>query len=128
MKASKILLILTELALAAYWITVILGLIPPKWQFKDYNNPIIQAWNWSFLPLDLLAISITLTGLHLNKRGHRHGEILLTAGLTLTFTAGFMAISFWANYGDYDLTWWLPNIALMLIPLTVLAQYSCQHA
>jgi hypothetical protein len=54
--------------------------------------------------------------------------LILTTGLTLIFTAGFMAISFWANYGDYDLTWWLPNITLMLIPLTVLAQYSCQHA
>jgi hypothetical protein len=51
--------------------------------------------------------------------------LILTTGLTLTFTASFMAISLWVNYGS---AWWLPNIALMLIPLTVLAQYSCQHA
>ena len=125
MKASKTLLILTEWALAAYWTAVILSLIPLEWQCKHYSNPIIQAWNGSFLPLDLLAVIITLSGLPLNKCGVRHGEIILTTGLTLTFTASFMAISLWVNYGS---AWWLPNITLMLIPLTVLAQYSCQHA
>ena len=125
MKASKTLLILPEWALAAYWTAVILSLIPLEWQCKHYSNPIIQAWNGSFLPLDLLAVIITLSGLPLNKCGVRHGEIILTTGLTLTFTASFMAISLWVNYGS---AWWLPNITLMLIPLTVLAQYSCQHA
>jgi len=32
--------------------------IPESYLFKDYDNPILQAWNWSFLPLDL-CISFT---------------------------------------------------------------------
>ncbi|WP_374701701.1 DUF5360 family protein [Paenibacillus tyrfis] len=27
-----------------------------------------------------------------------------------------MAISFWAVRGEFDLTWWLPNVYLMLYP------------
>ena len=60
---------------------------------------------------------------------HRYkiGGTILIARLTLTFTADFMAISFWADYGDYDPAWWLPNIALMFIPLTVFTQHYCQQ-
>ena len=36
-------------------------------------------------------------------------------------TAGFMAISFWANYGNYDSAWWLPkpNIALLAFSFAI---------
>ena len=52
---------------------------------------------------------------------YKIGEILLTAGFTLTFTAGFMAISFWANYGNYDSAWWLPkpNIGLLAFSFAI---------
>ncbi|WP_147537320.1 DUF5360 family protein [Cardiobacterium valvarum] len=50
---------------------------------------------------------------------YKIGEILLTAGFTLTFTAGFMAISFWANYGNCDSAWWLPNIALLAFSFAI---------
>lgn len=50
---------------------------------------------------------------------YKIGEILLTAGFTLTFTADFMAISFWANYGNCDSAWWLPNIALLAFSFAI---------
>jgi hypothetical protein len=37
--------------------------------------------------------------------------------LTLTSTAGGMALAFWAISGDVELSWWLPNAYLLLFPM-----------
>jgi hypothetical protein len=37
--------------------------------------------------------------------------------LALTSCSGLMAISFWAIRGDFDLSWWLPNLFLLVYPL-----------
>lgn len=89
-KTTKIPLILTGISPVAYWLAITtlskIALIRYQYQYK-------------------------IGEILLNQ--YKIGEILLTAGFTLTFTAGFMAISFWANYGNYDSAWWLPkpNIA-----------------
>jgi hypothetical protein len=42
-----------DIGFIAYWLITLLHLIPGEYLFQDYNNPILVAWNWSFLPLDL---------------------------------------------------------------------------
>ena len=39
-----------------------------------------------------------------------------------------MAISFWAYYGDFNISWWIPNIFLMLIPLILLFEIVISKA
>ena len=50
------LFLVVDLGFIAYWAITLAGVIPEGYLFKDYDNPILAAWNWSFLPLDL-AIS-----------------------------------------------------------------------
>lgn len=120
MRASKWLLVMVDAGLVIYWMAVLADVIPTEQAFRDYANPVVQAWNWSFFPLDILAAILGFVGVYLTRRTNPLGEIVLTAGLTLTFCAGFMAISFWAYYGDFNLAWWVPNGFLMAIPLAVL--------
>ncbi|MEV0248517.1 DUF5360 family protein [Nocardia sp. NPDC050712] len=119
LKVGKILLLVTDALLLLYWVAVAVNAIPKESAFRDYTNPIIEAWNWSFFPLDLAASLFGFTGVYLVRRRHRLGWLVLTIGLTLTFCAGFMAISFWAYYGDFSLSWWVPNILLMIVPAVV---------
>lgn len=119
MRSAKALLLAVEVALTVYWSAIIAGAIPEQWRFRDYSNPFVQAWNWSFLPLDILAVGISAAGLQLVRTRPSTGRIVLTVGCTLTFCAGLMAISFWALTGDVDPVWWGPNIALMVIPTIV---------
>ena len=51
----------TDAVMALYWsITAIaavgLASIPEAYLFRDYHLPQTVAWNWSFLPLDLIFI------------------------------------------------------------------------
>ena len=59
MKRMKPLFLLTDLGFVSYWAVSLLVLIgvdvvPVSWLFKDYNDPIVVAWNWSFFPLDMV--------------------------------------------------------------------------
>ena len=106
------------------WTAVFLDLIPEEQRFRDYSNPIMQAWNWSFFPLDLSAALLGFLGVYLVRKGRAAGELVVTVGLTLTFCAGFMALSFWSYYGDFNLWWWLPNAALVLAPVVGFLEMS----
>ncbi|AUN40824.1 Uncharacterised protein (plasmid) [Tsukamurella tyrosinosolvens] len=119
MRGAKATLLAIDLALAAYWAAIIAGALPEQWRFRDYSNPVVQTWNWSFLPLDVLAVGLSAGGLQLMRTRPSTGRIVLTAGCALTFCAGLMAISFWALAGDVDLLWWVPNVALMAVPAIV---------
>ena len=59
--------------------------------------------------------------------GSRIGDLVLTVGLMLTFCAGFMAISFWSFYRDFDPLWWGPNALLMIIPALALGSMVCRR-
>jgi hypothetical protein len=117
-----------DVCLIVYWVATAMHLIPPESAFKDYGNEVVQAWNWSFFPLDLLAVAAGCWGVYLTGKGRRLGEAVLMVGLTLTFCAGFMAISFWAYYGDFTLGWWVPNIVLMLVPCYLCKRLVCGEA
>lgn len=112
----KRLMLFTDIGFILYW-TITLGhAIPDALLFKDYANPILSAWNWSFLPLDLF-ISITgLAGIYLKQREHELWKSVILCSLVLTFCSGLQAISFWILRGDYDWVWWAPNLFLLLYP------------
>ena len=117
----KLLLVLVDAGLLLYWFMVITDLFPKDLRFRDYSNEIVQAWNWSFFPLDVAAALVVFLGVFLMNRKIAAGELVLMFGLTLTFCAGFMAISFWAYYGDFEIFWWGANSILMIVPLLVFA-------
>ena len=117
----KPLLVLVDAGLLLYWFMVITDLFPKDLRFRDYSNEIVQAWNWSFFPLDVAAALVVFLGVFLMNRKIAAGELVLMFGLTLTFCAGFMAISFWAYYGDFEIFWWGANSILMIVPLLVFA-------
>jgi len=60
----KLLLATTDIGLLCYWILTAIGLISVG------KDPLLLAWNWSFVPLDALAIAAGLLWSALPK-GHR---------------------------------------------------------
>ena len=121
-RGLKTALVLTDLGFIAYWALTALaaaGLIniPGEYLYSDYANPLVVAWNWSFMPLDVILSICGLTAVALHRRGNAGWQGLAIVSLSLTFCAGLMAISFWAIRGDFDPTWWGVNLALMIWPL-----------
>lgn len=108
---------LTDVGFIVYWIITLLHIIPNEYLFKDYENPILSAWNWSFFPLDIL-ISITgFASLFLYKKNNPNWSKIALISLVLTSCSGLQAISFWILRSDFDLSWWLPNLYLLIYPL-----------
>ena len=116
------LMFLTDIGMLLYWsLTILLALkilsIPGDWLFKDYDNPRVMAWNWSFFPIDILLSLTGLKALQLEKQNNDTWRIWAVVSLSLTVCAGLMAISYWVLVKDFDLAWWLPNLFLMLWPI-----------
>ena len=108
--------VVTDTGFVLYWLITLAGVLPETWLFENYHDPILWAWNWSFLPLDL-AISATgfvALALHARERPIWIGWALVS--LTLTSCSGLQAIAFWTLRRDFDLGWWLPNLYLLLYP------------
>jgi hypothetical protein len=127
MRVTKILMLATDVGFILYWLATALAWFPPDVLFKDYHDPLVVAWNWSFLPLDLLVSATGLGGLWLGTRRRTKGRqalpdaaigrMLMTVSLSLTVCSGLMAIAYWANRGDFDPLWWGFNGFLLLYPL-----------
>jgi hypothetical protein len=107
-------MLVTDIGFLVYWAVTIAGVIPPELAYKDYQNPILTDWNFSFVLLDVLASLTGLAGLRLKHK------TLVIVSLVLTSTAGLQAISFWVLRGDFSPTWWLPNLWLLLFPVLAL--------
>jgi hypothetical protein len=118
---------ITDVGFLTYWFVTALGVLPESWLFKDYENPILKAWNWSFLPLDLLASVLGLTSLYLARKDSLHWRSIALMSLCLTFTAGFMAITFFALRGDFEAQWWIPNTYLTLWPILCVYPLLCEQ-
>lgn len=119
------LMFFTDMGMLLYWvITAAMALsllnIPGEWLFKDYHDPRVVAWNWSFFPLDILFSVTGLAALRMEARGDPNWKLMATISLTLTVCAGLMAISYWLIVQDFDPSWWIPNLFLMLWPLPFL--------
>jgi Family of unknown function (DUF5360) len=115
-ETPRALLLLTDLGFVAYWCVTMLHVMPAAWLFKDYENPILSAWNWSFLPIDLLASAAGLWAVAKSRRGSPW-RTQAVVSLTLTSASGLCAISFWALRSDFDPAWWAPNLFLLVWPL-----------
>ncbi len=113
------LFLVIDLGFLAYWSVSALDLVPADWMFKDHQDPILDHWNWSFLPLDLVA---SATGMFALRRARRDApwHSLAIVSLALTWCAGLQAVSFWFLRSDFDLAWWLPNLFLIAAPTAAL--------
>lgn len=117
MKYLKPFFLATDIGFIIYWIVTYFHLIPKDWAFKDYDNPIIIAWNWSFFPLDILISVTGLYSLYLYKKSSVKWRAYALISLVLTFCSGLQAIAFWGFSLDFDMTWWAVNLYLMIYPL-----------
>jgi hypothetical protein len=117
MRLLKPFFLVTDIGFIVYWLITLLQLIPPVYLFNNYNDPILVAWNWSFLPLDLLISMTGLTSLWLHQRSDGRWRGLAIVSLVLTVCSGLQALVFWALRADFDLAWWLPNLYLLIYPL-----------
>ena len=121
-RGLKTSLLITDIGFLAYWALTALAAagvigIPAEYLYSDYNNPLVVAWNWSFMPLDVILSVVGIAAISLHRAGTASWRGLAIASLALTFCAGLMAISFWAIRGDFDPGWWAVNLALMIWPL-----------
>jgi Family of unknown function (DUF5360) len=107
----------TDLGFIAYWLITALHLISVQFLFQDYTNPILTAWNWSFLPLDLMVSASGLAALWAYHQKLELWRSFALISLVLTFSSGLNAIAFWVIRGDFDPTWWIPNLYLLIYPL-----------
>jgi hypothetical protein len=122
MRSLKPFFIATDIGFIVYWLITALQLIPAQYLFKDYHDPVLVTWNWSFLPLDLLISATGLSSLYLHGRGDERWRGLALASLVLTFCSGLQALTFWAIRADFDLVWWIANGYLLLYPLFFIPQ------
>ncbi|MGX1267642.1 DUF5360 family protein [Streptomyces phaeoluteigriseus] len=124
-RAIKAAMLVTDVGFLLYWSVALLDLIPPEHAYKDYGDPVMSDWNYSFLPLDIAAsvtglFSLFLAGYRRRRTKARQGALhlpLTLISLTLTSTAGLQAVAFWSLRGDWSLTWWIPNLVLLLFPI-----------
>ena len=103
-----------DIGFIVYWTLIILRVLPPEVMFEGYDKPEVQAWNWSFLPLDIAA---AVTGIVGQTTKSLDSTVLLTTSLVLTSVAGGMALAYWVVLGYFDILWWAPNLVLFLFPL-----------
>jgi hypothetical protein len=116
MKRLKLFFWLVDTGFIAYWLVTLLGVIPAQYLFKDYHDPILMAWNWSFLPLDLVVSFTGLRAIRLAHVGDPRWPGWALLSLVLTSSSGLMAIAFWLIRLDFDVWWWLPNGFLLVYP------------
>ena len=113
----------TDLGFLVYWTLTASHLLPAAWLFKDHDDPRMQAWNWSFLALDLVVSGTGVGASVMLARRHSGAAALAVMSLTATAASGLMAISFWAIRHDFDAAWWAPNLFLAVYPLFFLRRF-----
>ncbi len=136
MRRMKPLIVVTDVSFIVYWavsLPLLFGLdvVPASWLFKDYHDPLVYAWNWSFFPLDIVLSICGLLAVRRHSRGDPSWQPLAAFSLALTFCAGFMAVSFWAIRLDFDPAWWGANLFLAIWPcffLPRLARAAAEEA
>jgi hypothetical protein len=115
-----------------YWVLAAIacaGLIsvPSEMMYAGYGTPIVDAWNWSFAPLDLAFSLVGLMALRMARNDDSRWRSMASISLALTFCAGLMAVSFWTLTGYFDPSWWVPNLMLMAVALWWLPKLSSEN-
>ena len=108
----------TDVGFLGYWVLTVAGFVSVG------TDRLLQAWNWSFLGLDLVAIGTGLLSVWLTTRNPSSSDRLMVISLALTAAAGLMALNFYVVRADYDPAWWLPNLWLLLFGTTALVALS----
>ena len=121
------LLVITDLGFILYWAITFSGLIPSEYMYKDYTNPILQSWNLSFIPIDLLSSIAATISIIQFKRTNKFG-LFVFVPLTMIHCSGLMAISFWFIRNDFDWSWWVPNLFLMIWPLYFIVRLNSNYS
>lgn len=119
-KLQKAIVWTIDIGFIVYWCLIVFRALPPEMMFEGYEKREVQAWNWSFLPLDILA---ALTGIIGQTTRRLNASVFLIISLVFTFVAGGMALAYWVVLGFYDILWWAPNLVLLVFPLWPLYQY-----
>ena len=65
----KIVITITDVAFILYWTMATLSElnaieVPPNLMYADYDHPRVVAWNWSFLPIDLVFSIVGLAAVN----------------------------------------------------------------
>ncbi len=107
---------IVDVAFIAYWICTGFHLLPPQYVYRDYLNPILVAWNWSFLPLDTAIVFTGICATILHTKSDSRWAVAAIISLSLTFSSGLQALAFWTCYKDFDALWWAPNMFLVFYP------------
>lgn len=120
--------VVTDVLMLTYWavtgaVAVELLHIPPAYLYSDYHNPIVVAWNWSFFPLDVIFSVTGLLAVRMHRTGNRAWAEMAIVSAVCTSIAGLMAIAYWTILGEFDPSWWLPNLVIMLWPIWFLAGF-----
>jgi hypothetical protein len=123
-------LTVTDVAFLAYWaLTAAFAIgwidLPADYLYLNYHDPRVVGWNWSFFPLD---IAFSLTGLAAVRLAARNDPLwrpMALVSLTLSSTAGLMAISYWTVMGEFEPVWFGINLALFLWPLFFIPKLMC---
>lgn len=121
-RLCRALLLVTDLGFLLYWALSLGHVLPTEWLFRDHADPMMQAWNLSFLPLDLAVSATGLASLAMRARCPGSSRALLLLSLVATSISGLQAIAFWAVRSDFELGWWAPNVFLLLWPLPFIAR------
>ena len=116
MKSLKYFFLLVDIGFIAYWAITALHLIPAEYLYNDYTNPILVNWNWSFFPLDIFVSVTGLYSIWLNKQNDDRWKIYALMSLLLTSVSGLQAVSYWTLAQETDLSWWIPNLFLLIYP------------
>lgn len=117
MKTLKYIFLFVDISFIIYWLITLMHLIPSQYLYSDYQNPILVDWNWSFFPLDILVSASGFLSIYLAQKGRASWRNFALISLVLTSTSGLQAIAFWTLRSDFELSWWLPNLFLLIYPL-----------
>ena len=117
MKTLKYIFLFVDISFIVYWLITLLHLIPSQYLYSNYQNPILVDWNWSFFPLDILVSASGFLSIYLAQKSRVSWRNFALISLVLTSTSGLQAIAFWTLRRDFEPSWWLPNLFLLIYPL-----------
>ena len=117
MKTLKYFFLFVDIGFILYWVITLFHLIPDEFLFNDYKNSILVNWNWSFFPLDILVSATGIYSVYLHSKGKSNWMFYALFSLIFTSISGLQAIAYWVFAKDFDLSWWLPNLFLLIYPI-----------
>ena len=123
LKTLRYIFLLVDIGFVAYWAITAFSLIPEQYLYSDYTNPILTHWNWSFFPLDILISVTGLSSVYLHSKKSPAWKSVALISLVLTSVSGLQAVSYWTLAGESDLSWWIPNLFLLIYPLFYIPRF-----